>query len=252
MATLLAQASRILSEGMEGLLAVQGAGLAKSRLVALGKCLSLSWVGCFSTGLPALPRGPKRLGLSGIGADFEDHGGIGQFAEIGGVLHEEIVHAPEFRERLEAHRVAVLDDVAGVFREVAQGGDVGEDLATAIVDDDDADLWVRELRQDPGRGEIVEGAEVAENEPGLVFIRGGHAEEGGDEAVDAVGAAIGVKMDALRRDRHGEVPLANGQAVAEEDACSCGKSLMKVMHPGRLGKWMALEVGLEFCGPFGV
>jgi hypothetical protein len=40
-ATLLAQASRALSEGVKGHLAAQGAGLAKSRLEALGKGLSL-------------------------------------------------------------------------------------------------------------------------------------------------------------------------------------------------------------------
>jgi hypothetical protein len=43
MATLLTQVSRVLSESIEGLLAVQGAGLAKFRLGALGKCLSLRW-----------------------------------------------------------------------------------------------------------------------------------------------------------------------------------------------------------------
>ena len=56
--TLLAQASRALSEGAEGRLVVQGAGLAKSRLEALGKGLSLG-----GHRGPKNPSSPKTAGL---------------------------------------------------------------------------------------------------------------------------------------------------------------------------------------------
>ena len=64
-----------------------------------------------------------------------------------------------------------------------------EDAAAVVVDDDDADRGV-DLAQRGEAAEVVEEAEVAGDDRRRPAARRGGADPRGDEAVDAVGAAV--------------------------------------------------------------
>ena len=99
-----------------------------------------------------------------------------------------------------------------------------EDAAAVVVDDDDADRG-RDVAQGGEAAEVVEQAEVAGDDRGRAAAGVGGADPGGDEAVDAVGAAVaeeegvgvaGGEEGLLVADRHArggvdEVAVARGR-----------------------------------------
>ena len=73
-----------------------------------------------------------------------------------------------------------------------------EDAAAVVVDDDDADRG-GDLAQRGEAAEVVEQAEVAGDDRGRPAAGVGGADPGGDQAVDAVGAAVAEEEDVGRR-----------------------------------------------------
>src|SRR5206468_16200 len=109
-----------------------------------------------------------------------------------------------------------------VFHEPAidgrERGDTREDPPAAVVDDDDLEAELgRKLRHDPRRVHVVDRGEIADDAD--VRARGlALPEEGGELAVDAVRASVGLDGEAARFARRGEVPLADRERIAEVDA----------------------------------
>ena len=103
---------------------------------------------------------PKSLGFGGIGLDFDENGTFRQIGQIVRRMGVEVVEAQKLRKGPEVQVVPVFDDAARLVREGAQAGDAGEDLTAAVVDDDDADLQLGELRDDPRPGEVIQSTEV--------------------------------------------------------------------------------------------
>jgi hypothetical protein len=137
--------------------------------------------------------------LRGVRLEFDEVGAWGvreEGGELGGIVNECVGEIPEIGEGFEGERVVVFDEGAGGVWEGGEAGDAGEDFAAAVVDDDEEASGDGELGEDPGGGEIVESGEVAEDEPGIGDGRvGAEAKPSGDEAIDAVGAAVGVEGD---------------------------------------------------------
>ena len=77
----------------------------------------------------------------------------------------------------------------------------GEDAAAVVVDDDDAD-GSGDIAQGGEAADVVQEAEVAGDDRGRLAAGVGGADAGGDQAVDAVGAAVA---------EEGRVGLAGGK-----------------------------------------
>jgi len=142
------------------------------------------------------------FGLRGVWLEFDEVGawGVGEEGrELGGVADEGVREIPKIGEGFEGEGVVIFDEGAGGVWEGGEAGDAGEDFAAAVVDDDEEASGEGELGEDPGGGEIVESGEVAEYEPGIGDGRvGAEAKPSGDEAIDAVGASVGVEGDVGR------------------------------------------------------
>lgn len=114
--------------------------------------------------------------------------------------------------------------------EVAQRGESGKNFAAGVVEDDEAEAGEGHLGQDPRGGEVVEGGEVADEGPGFGGV-GGETEKGGEVAFDAVGTAEGTGVVGAMA-RGGEVPLADGEAVARKDEGARGNQGGAVVDEG--------------------